>query len=405
MLVFYAILKGQRRHDLAEQTEFDVAIIGAGIAGASLACELSPDVSVLLLEMEAQPGYHSTGRSAAMFVDSYGPPPIRALSRASADFLESPPKGFSESPLLSQRGVIMIARNDQLTSLENMVGDLSDSGGVRRLDAAETEAAIPILRKGYVAAGFANDRVSDIDVNALHQGYLRKFRSSGGIIKTASKVIETKHTLGRWQVTTSNGTYAAKTIVNAAGAWADSIGKMAGAEAIGLIPKRRTAMVVAAPSGVNPDSWPMVIDIDEQFYLKPDAGRLLISPADETSSLPCDVQPDELDVAICVDRIETAFDLPIRRIENKWAGLRSFVDDKCPVCGFDDTVEGFFWLAGQGGYGIQTAPALAVIAACLIMDRSVPQHLLDHGIDLADLAPGRSTLKTDRKENLKRRIS
>ena len=149
----------------------------------------------------------------------------------------------------------------------------------------------------------------------------------------------------------------------------------------------------------------MVIDIDEQFYLKPDAGRLLISPADETSSLPCDVQPDELDVAICVDRIETAFDLPIRRIENKWAGLRSFVDDKCPVCGFDDTVEGFFWLAGQGGYGIQTAPALAVIAACLIMDRSVPQHLLDHGIDLADLAPGRSTLKTDRKENLKRRIS
>ena len=190
-----------------------------------------------------------------------------------------------------------------------------------------------------------------------------------------------------------------------AGAWADSIGKMAGAEAIGLIPKRRTAMVVAAPSGVNPDSWPMVIDIDEQFYLKPDAGRLLISPADETSSLPCDVQPDELDVAICVDRIETAFDLPIRRIENKWAGLRSFVDDKCPVCGFDDTVEGFFWLAGQGGYGIQTAPALAVIAACLIMDRSVPQHLLDHGIDLADLAPGRSTLKTDKKENLKRRIS
>ena len=257
MLVFYAILKGQRRHDLAEQTEFDVAIIGAGIAGASLACELSPDVSVLLLEMEAQPGYHSTGRSAAMFVDTYGPPPIRALSRASADFLESPPKGFSESPLLSQRGVIMIARNDQLTSLENMVGDLSDSGGVRRLDAAETEAAIPILRKGYVAAGFANDRVSDIDVNALHQGYLRKFRSSGGIIKTASKVIETKHTLGRWQVTTSNGTYAAKTIVNAAGAWADSIGKMAGAEAIGLIQndERRWSLLLPPASTPTVGRW------------------------------------------------------------------------------------------------------------------------------------------------------
>ncbi|WP_340150598.1 FAD-binding oxidoreductase [uncultured Sneathiella sp.] len=390
---------------MEEQTEFDVVIIGAGIAGASLAGELSPGVSVLLLEMEAQPGYHSTGRSAAMFVDTYGPPPIRALSRASADFLENPPERFSEGPLLSRRGVVMIARKDQLTSLETMIADLSDSGGVRRLDAAEIESAIPILRKGYAAAGFANDRVSDIDVSALHQGYLRKFRSSGGILKSAQEVIELNRTSGRWQVTTTNGSYRAETIVNAAGAWADSIGEMVGAAPIGLAPKRRTAMVIAAPSDINPDRWPMVIDIDEQFYLKPDAGRLLISPADETISPPCDVQPDELDVAICVDRIETAFDLPIHRIDNKWAGLRSFVEDKCPVCGFDDSVEGFFWLAGQGGYGIQTAPALAKIAACLVMQRGIPQEFLDHGLNIADLSPQRDTLKSKEKEKLKRRIS
>ncbi|MAZ04748.1 MAG: FAD-dependent oxidoreductase [Sneathiella sp.] len=390
---------------MAEQTEFDVVIIGAGIAGASLACELSPEVSVLLLEMEAQPGYHSTGRSAAMFVDTYGPPPIRALSRASADFLENPPEGFSEGPLLSRRGVIMIARQDQLTSLENMIADLSDSGDVRRLDAEETESAIPILRKGYAAAGFANDRVSDIDVNALHQGYLRKFRFSGGSLKPAQEVIKLERTSNDWHITTPDASYKAKKIVNAAGAWADFIGELAGATPIGLIPKRRTAMVVTAPSDINSDRWPMVIDIDEQFYLKPDAGRLLISPADETSSPPCDVQPDELDVAICVDRIETAFDLPIRRIENKWAGLRSFVEDKCPVCGFDESIEGFFWLAGQGGYGIQTAPALAKIAACLVMKRDVPQEFIDHGVNIADLSPQRDTLKTKIKENLKRRMS
>ncbi|MEX1034556.1 MAG: FAD-binding oxidoreductase [Sneathiella sp.] len=390
---------------MTDHIKFDVAIIGAGIAGASLAAEIAPEASVLLLEMEEQPGYHSTGRSAAMFVDTYGPSPVRALSRASASFFENPPPGFTQSPLLSKRGVVMIARHDQLASLDSLISDLSDAGGIRRLNATETEAAIPILRKGYATAGFANDRVSDIDVNALHQGYLRKFRSEGGILKSTSEVVGLEKISDHWRITTTNGTYQTKTIVNAAGAWADSIGKMVGTASIGLTPKRRTAMVIAAPSGINPDKWPMVIDIDEQFYLKPDAGKLLISPADESITLPCDAQPDELDIAVCADRIETAFDLSIRRIENKWAGLRSFVPDKCPVCGFDENLPGFFWLAGQGGYGIQTAPALAKIAGCLIMGRYIPQDLLGHGIDLDDLAPGRSTLKIMGKEKLKRRMS
>lgn len=378
---------------VADQNQYNVAVIGAGIAGASAAAEISSHATVLLLEMERQPGYHSTGRSAAAFSETYGPAPIRALTRASADFYGNPPAGFTANPLLSQRGVILIAREDQIVSLEEMIAELSDSDSMQQLSAHETEARIPLLRKGYAAASLIDRKVSDIDVDALHQGYLRLFRSNGGVIKTDSEVEALERTSDRWSITTKSGHYEAKIIVNAAGAWADKIGALAGASVIGLKPKRRTAIVVAAPANVSPDAWPMVVDIDEKFYLKPDAGRLLISPADETVSPPCDIQPDELDIAICMDRIETAFDLSIQRIENKWAGLRSFVADKCPVCGFDGRAPDFFWLAGQGGYGIQTAPALARIAASQVLHQHVPQAALDQGVRLEDLSPMRPTLK------------
>ena len=378
---------------MADQNQYEVAVIGAGIAGASVAAEISSQASVLLLEMERQPGYHSTGRSAAAFSETYGPAPIRALTRASADFYGNPPAGFTATPLLSRRGVILVAREDQLGSLEEMIAEISDADGLQQLNAHETEARVPLLRKGYAAASLIDEKVSDIDVDALHQGYLRLFRSNGGILKTDSEVETLERMSDHWRITTKSGQYDAKIIVNAAGAWADRIGAMAGAWAIGLKPKRRTAIVVAAPDKASPDAWPMVVDIDEKFYLKPDVGRLLISPADETISPPCDIQPDELDIAICVDRIETAFDLSIRRIENKWAGLRSFVADKCPVCGFDDRAPDFFWLAGQGGYGIQTAPALARIAASQVLHQTVPQAALDQGVRLEDLSPMRPTLK------------
>lgn len=366
----------------------DIIVIGAGIAGASVAAELAKDADVLLLEMESQPGYHTTGRSAAMFAPNYGPEPIRALTRASADFFKAPPEGFCENPMLSQRDVVMVAREDQAEALDE---HLKICGGpdVSRLDQAKVEEYLPLLRKGYALGAALDQGGSDIDVAALHQGFLNQFRARGGRLVNKSEVQELRRDGDKWTATTSKEEFAAPILVNAAGAWAGKIGEMAAAEDIGLIPKQRTAVIIAAPEGTDVDVMPLVVDIEEQFYMKPDAGRLLISPADETSVAPQDAQPDEMDVAICVDRIETVFDLSVRRIENKWAGLRSFVADKSPVAGFSDRAEGFFWLAGQGGYGIQSAPALARFAAALIQGKPVPQDILDEGFDPASVAPAR----------------
>lgn len=369
---------------------FDIAVIGAGIAGVSVAAELaSAGRRVALLERERQPGYHTTGRSAAVFAATYGPAPIRALTRASAAFFRSPPEGFCDAPLFSPRKIMMIARPDQSAALERLMAELSDAKATKRIDEAVLRRLNPLVRPGYANAAMLDETGQDIDVAALHQGYLRMFRAQGGTMLTRAEVAGLRHDGQRWRVDTGTGTLHARQIVNAAGAWADHVGQMAGAEPIGLTPKRRTALIVSAPEGVNPDAYPITIDIDESFYLKPDAGRLLISPADETPSAPCDAQPEELDVAICVDRIETAFDLSVRRIENKWAGLRSFVADGCPVAGWSSRAPGFYWLAGQGGYGIQTAPALSRFAAAQVLGREIPQDIRDEGLDPATLAPDR----------------
>lgn len=368
---------------------FDVAVIGAGIAGASLACELSATHRVVLLEREDQPGYHTTGRSAALFSQTYGPPAIRALSRASAAFYDDPPEGFVSGPLLSPRGVMMIARADQTDMLDALASEVSGASGMQRVSAAEARAMVPLLRPGYAAAALYEERARDIDVHALHQGYLRRFRANGGEIRTNAEVLSLSRSSGSWLVETPQGVVQADVVVNAAGAWSDEIARIAGVTPVGLVPKRRTAMIVSAPEGCDPSPWPMAVDIAEEFYLKPDAGRLLLSPADETASPPCDAQPEELDIAMCIDRIERAFDLSVRRIENKWAGLRSFVADKTPVAGFDPLAPGFFWLAGQGGYGIQSAPALARMAAALVAGRSVPADIVDQGANEEDIAPGR----------------
>lgn len=373
----------------AEQHRYDFAVIGAGIAGASVAAELAPRGATLLLEMEPQPGYHTTGRSAALFAESYGPAPVRALTRASAAFFEDPPEGFSPHALLVPRGLAMIARADQKAALESLLEELSDARGISRLDGEETRRRLPLLREGYAAGAMFDPRARDIDVNALHHGFLRAFRNGGGVLATRAEVNALERDSDRWRIATSAGDFRAAIVVNAAGAWADEIGTLAGAARIGLVPKRRTAMTVAVPEGIAAEAWPMAVDVDEAFYLKPESGRFLISPADETPSPPCDAQPDEMDMAVCVDRIETAFDLQVRRIENKWAGLRSFVADKSPVCGFDTSAEGFFWLAGQGGYGIQTSPALGRLAACLITGRPIDGFILDEGLDPVSLSPAR----------------
>lgn len=374
--------------DAGEQ--FDVAVVGAGIAGASAAAELAAlSLRVLLIEREDQPGYHTTGRSAALFSQTYGPPVIRALSRASAAFFHAPPEGFASHPILSPRDVLIVGRDDQSAAIEVEFAEHAKHAGMIRLTTAEALIRMPLLRPETAAGALLDPRSADMDVHALHHGYLRRFRVAGGTVATGSDVQAIDRDRTGWRIITGRGAYRAAIIINAAGAWADEIAALAGAAPIGLVPKRRTAMVVPAPEGAAADSLPMVVDVDEQFYLKPDAGRLLISPADETPSPPCDAQPDELDIAICIDRIETAFDLKVTRIDNRWAGLRSFVADKRPVVGFDFAVEGFFWLAGQGGYGIQTAPAMARLAAALAAGRAVPTDILDQGVDPADITPVR----------------
>ena len=370
--------------------QYDIAVIGAGIAGASVAARLAQaGRTVALLEMEGQPGYHTTGRSAAVFAPSYGPAPIRALTRASETFFLSPPDGFADSPLLSPRLIMMLARSDQQASLDSLVEQVSAAGKTSVIDEREVRTTNPLVREGYAHAAMLDRAGQDIDVGALHQGFLRLFRAAGGELVTGAGVDALERTGDGWRLETRNGSYQAQVVVNAAGAWADVVGEMAGAETIGLLPKRRTAAMIAAPDRPGVADYPITIDIDEQFYLKPDAGRLLISPADETPTEPCDAQPEELDIAVCVDRIEAAFDLQVNRIENKWAGLRSFVADKSPVAGFSKQADGFYWLAGQGGYGIQSSPALSAFAAAQILGQPVPGYIDDQGLDVQDLSPGR----------------
>ena len=367
---------------------FDIAVIGAGIAGASVAAHLSQaGKRVALLEMESQAGYHTTGRSAAVYAPSYGPAPIRALTRASKGFFDGPPKGFSDTPLFSPRTIMMIAREDQQATLDTLVAEVK-ADTINVVDEATLRGYNPLVRENYAHAAMIDAAGQDIDVSALHQGFLRQFKAAHGTLITKAEVLGMAQD-GAWQIETPAGVVQADIVVNAAGAWADQVGQMAGAEHIGLTPKRRTALIIAAPEGVDAASYPITIDVGEEFYLKPDAGRLLISPADATPSHPCDAQPDEMDVAVCVDRIETAFDLQVHRIENKWAGLRSFVADGSPVAGFSGKAAGFFWLAGQGGYGIQSSPALAEMAASQIFGKAIPAYIMDEGFDPVTVSPMR----------------
>lgn len=370
----------------------DDVVIGAGIAGASVAAELAANGSVLLIERENQPGYHTTGRSAALFSQVYGPDQIRALSRASSRFYQNPPPGFTEHQLVHRRPVALMGRSDQADTVHAEFEQVRGRGDVSLITGNQLREMMPLLREGYAACALLENDSADIEVHALHQGYLRQLRERGGQLRTTSEVLGLSNANGRWSIETNQGRSYASTVINAAGAWADEIAGLAGTSRVGLVPKRRTALIVDAPEGHADNQWPMVVDIDEQFYLKPDAGKLLLSPADETPSPPCDAQPEEIDIAICIDRVQQAFDLDVRHIGNRWAGLRSFVADGVPVVGYAEDVPGFFWLAGQGGYGIQTAPAMARVAAALIKDDQIPDDIAEEGVDIAKLSPLRRTL-------------
>lgn len=374
------------------QTDF--IIIGGGIAGASSGFELAAKGKVVLVERESRPGYHTTGRSAATFIETYGPRAMRVLTSASKAFFEAPPAGFTENTLVTPRGCLLVSTAaDGLADLVKECSELSAS--VRRVGVKEALELCPVLKPDAAVDGMLDPDAKDIDVDALHQGFLRGLRARGGQIVTGAEVTALERRAGQWQATTTNGSYTAPVVVDAAGAWADEIAALAGVEKVGLVPKRRTIVSFDPPAEHDVRAWPIVgSDSEEEgWYFLPQGGRLIGSPADETPSPPCDAQPDELDVAIGVDRIEAATTLKIRRIAAKWAGLRSFVADKTIVAGFASGAEGFFWLAGQGGYGIQTSPALARAVASLITSGELPADLRARGLDAAMLAPQRPALR------------
>ena len=355
-------------------SRYDIAVVGAGIAGASLAAELAPHARVLVLEMEDQPGYHSTGRSAAFWSETYGGPYIQPLTTASGPLL---------GDFLEPLGSLHIARAHERAAIDAELAAFAASGVT--LELVDPRDRIPGLRDDWTTAIW-EPSCAYIDVGGLHGSYLKAIRQAGGEIVTSAG-LEAAHYDGGWQLQTRAGAFEAGLLVSAAGAWADPVAAMAGARPIGVQPYRRT-MVQLRTDPAPPADLPHVGHVTGSFYFKPEAGgRLWLSPHDEHATDPCDAQPEEIDVAIAIDRLEQAVDWRVEKLEHKWAGLRSFAPDRRPVYGFDREIPSFFWCAGQGGFGIQTAPAAAKLAAALVLGRA-PEASVAH-IDAARYAPGR----------------
>ena len=349
---------------MSDVTTVDIAIIGAGIAGVGVAAMLSDCKRVILLEAEPQPGYHSTSRSAAIYIAGYGNAVVRALTRASASDLERPPAEWTTNVLLAERGILVIAGLDET---EMFAQELAAGEGLRQISVQDAVDLVPILRRELIDAAAFDISARDIDVDALHQGWLRMIKRQGGEIATLAPVLAIYRETSGWLIEAGDRRVRAGIVVNAAGAWADRIGALAGVAPIGLKPLRRSIAVLAAPDGIDATRWPLFGNASETWYVKPDAGKLLISPADEDPVEPQDACADDMVLAEGLDRFERATTYQVTRVERSWAGLRTFAPDRTPVVGFDCHASGFFWLAGQGGYGIQTAPALARLSAALIM--------------------------------------
>jgi len=370
--------------------QYDVVIIGGGIAGASLAYRLAGRRSAALLEREPQFGYHSTGRSAAEFSRQFHAPAIGRLTAASYDFLASPPDGFSPVDLLKRRGNLVIAaagHRDRLAPFYAEVCTTSPESRWLGIDEALTMA--PFLRAEYVAGAFFDPDCWDIDVDALLQGYMRGARRGGVSVRGDCHITAITRRADGYCIDTGDGPVEAGILVDAAGGWADAVARQAGIAGLDVVPHRRTAITVDVPSGIDVSVVPEVSEVTELFYMKPEGGRLMLSPADATPCEPGDVQPEDIDVAYAMHYLEAATILPAHRLSHKWAGLRSFAPDRLPVVGFSPDDPRFFWLAGQGGSGIMTSPALSRWAADLLCGCKPADDLVGRGLDPFAFSPAR----------------
>ncbi|WP_197687661.1 MULTISPECIES: FAD-binding oxidoreductase [unclassified Nocardioides] len=373
-----------------EMSHYDVIVIGGGIAGVSIGFELSRTATVCLLEMESTLAFHTTGRSAATFLETYGGPEIRALTTGSREFLENPPE-FFESELMTPRPLLQFAKQGRGAVIEQLHADvLPLVPDAELLGPDEVAALFPVVRPGYVERGMYEPGAMEMDVAGLHQGYVRGLKANKGEIVKSAPVVGLTRGPESWTVDTADGERrSAAAIVDAAGAWGDVVAEMAGAKPVGLTPLRRTIFMVNSPQGAQTKDLPIFGDIDQSFYVKPEGAQFLCSPADETPCPPMDAKADELEIARAIDEINAATTLNARSVTTSWAGLRSFVPDRNFVVGPDSDVPGFHWFLGQGGYGIQTAPAAARVGAALVRGEELPADLVERGLDAAKLAPHR----------------
>ena len=364
----------------------DFLVVGAGIAGASVAARLSETHAVLLVDMEERAGYHTTSRSAASYEPNYGPVPMLALTRASHDFFMQPPPGFTDAPLFTPRGSLFLEAEGQADKTDYL---LSKASGLTELSIAKTCELFPVLKPDYATRSFLDGQTGDLDVDLLHRGFLRMLKERGGKLLLSSPLQSAERRAGQWRVRCGATDITATIIVNAAGAWGDVVAKLCGAAPVGLIPKRRSIGVVPMPDGMDFARWPMVTDVGETWYAKPQSGKLIVSSADATPVEPHDAYADDMAIAEGIDRMMTATTIEVERLDHSWGGLRTFAPDGSPVVGFDQHTEGFFWLVGQGGYGIQSSPGLSATAADMARGLPIAKAIIDMGLNRADIAPER----------------
>lgn len=366
----------------------DFVVIGGGIAGVAAAAHLAPHGTVVLVEKEATLAYHTTGRSAALFIVNYGGPGSRPLARASAHFFDSPPDYATDAPLLSPRGALWVARPEQLDALDRIAEEGTRSGaGSEALTPEEVMRLAPVMKPDLLGGGLYEPTAADIDVAGLHQAFVRILRKHDGAIRTASPVIGIEPAGSKWKVVTPEETFECGAVVNAAGAWGDQVASLAGIEPIGLVPMRRTAFMV--PGSAEFSALPMVVSVGHDYYFRPDGVQLLCSLSEERPDSPGDPRPLMEDVALAIERINESTILGIRSVNSQWTGLRTFAPDRDLVIGEDPAAPGFFWLVGQGGTGIMTAPAYGELVASQVLQRELPEGLAASGVDPAVTSPAR----------------